>query len=43
MVFLFKRNGWAPLVLVGGEWLLRKRVVFLDQNVLLAKNLTFFF
>ena len=26
-----------------GEWQIAKRQVFLDQNVLLAKNLTFFF
>ena len=28
---------------VDGEWQIAKRQVFLDQNVLLAKNLTFFF
>ena len=28
---------------VDGEWRIAKRQVFLDQNVLLAKNLTFFF
>ena len=28
---------------VAGEWQIAKRQVFLDQNVLLAKNLTFFF
>ena len=28
---------------VEGEWQIAKRQVFLDQNVLLAKNLTFFF
>ena len=27
----------------GGEWKLARRNIFLDQNVLLAKNLTFFF
>jgi 3-phenylpropionate/cinnamic acid dioxygenase small subunit len=28
---------------VDGEWQIAQRQVFLDQNVLLAKNLTFFF
>ena len=28
---------------VNGDWQIAKRQVFLDQNVLLAKNLTFFF
>jgi 3-phenylpropionate/cinnamic acid dioxygenase small subunit len=28
---------------VDGEWRIAQRQVFLDQNVLLAKNLTFFF
>ena len=31
------------LVRAGDDWLLRKRVVYLDQNVLLAKSLTNFF
>jgi 3-phenylpropionate/cinnamic acid dioxygenase small subunit len=28
---------------VNGQWKLRQRKIVLDQNVLLAKNLTFFF
>jgi 3-phenylpropionate/cinnamic acid dioxygenase small subunit len=28
---------------VGGEWKIARRAIFLDQSVLLAKNLTFFF
>ena len=31
------------LVRVGADWRIRRRMILLDQNVLLAKNLTFFF